>query len=284
MRNTSGTPLNEETVLPVLGPFRKVNQRLLELLRDLDSDDWAKPTAIPTRDVKDLAAHLLQGSLGRVTSLRDGYRRSTPPINDYKSLVDFIQLCNREFMTGMKRVSSEIITELIAIYDEKVVALFEAADPHEQGLGVAWAGENVSKNWFDIAREYTEKWHHQQQIRDATSHPPLYDEELFTPVLETFARGLPFAFRKLNLLPGYRVFVETSGAVNCGWTLVRGNDSWTLWQGKIESANTTVSIPADVAWRVWTKSMGRVDAKAKIHFSGEESVADAVVSFVAIMA
>jgi hypothetical protein len=85
------TFLNEKNVIPVFVPFRKVNQKLIELLKELTADDWNKPTAIPYRDVKDLAAHLLQGSLGRVTSLRDGYRRPTPPLDSIKSLIDFIQ-------------------------------------------------------------------------------------------------------------------------------------------------------------------------------------------------
>jgi hypothetical protein len=48
--------------------------------------------------------------------------------------------------------------------------------------------------WFDIAREFTEHWHHQQQIRDATGQPPLYDPYLLSPVLDTFVRALPHSF------------------------------------------------------------------------------------------
>ena len=40
-------------------------------------------------------------------------------------------------------------------------------------FSVAWAGEDKSAHWFDVAREYTEKWHHQQQIRDAVGRPDL---------------------------------------------------------------------------------------------------------------
>jgi hypothetical protein len=45
----------------------------------------------------------------------------------------------------------------------------ERLDPDAAGLAAAWAGETDSRNWFDVAREYTEKWHHQQQLRDATT-------------------------------------------------------------------------------------------------------------------
>ena len=35
-------------------------------------------------------------------------------------------------------------------------------------FGVAWAGEERSPAWFDVARELTERWHHQAHIRLAT--------------------------------------------------------------------------------------------------------------------
>jgi hypothetical protein len=38
-------------------------------------------------------------------------------------------------------------------------------------FAVSWAGEETSSNWFDTARELTERWHHQQQIRLATIGP-----------------------------------------------------------------------------------------------------------------
>jgi uncharacterized protein (TIGR03083 family) len=271
-RQTNEIALGEEAIIPVFGSFRRVNQKLIELLKGLTADDWNRPTVIPSRDVKDLAAHLLHGSLRRTTSLRDGYRRPNPPIDDMKSLINFIQRDNREFMTGMKRMSPQILIELISLYDEKVVTLFEAMDLHKEGLGVAWAGEKVSRNWFDIAREYTEKWHHQQQIRDATSQPPLDDPELLAPVLETFARGIPFAFRNLKLPKDYRVSIETTGPVTCRWILKREDDFWTLWHGQNSEAQTTVTIPADVAWRIWTNGMNGAEAKAEIRVEGEEGI------------
>jgi hypothetical protein len=116
-------------------------------------------------------------------------------------------------MTAMRWVSPRILIELLAIYDREMVAGFARLDPDAPGIAVAWAGETVSRNWFDIARMYTEKWHHQQQLRDATGRPPLYQSELLTPVLETFARGLPFAFRSRTAKDGTRVSVTVTGPV-----------------------------------------------------------------------
>ena len=60
---------------------------------------------------------------------------------------------------------------------------------------VSWAGEQESANWFDIAREFTERWHHQQQIRLAVEKPGIMTREFYYPVLDCFMRALPYSYR-----------------------------------------------------------------------------------------
>ena len=52
--------------------------------------------------------------------------------------------------------------------------------------------------WFDNARELTERWHHQEQIRLATNRPGIMTPLLYHPVLDTFLRGLPHAYREVT--------------------------------------------------------------------------------------
>lgn len=281
--HTPGVPLAAVRI-PVLEPLRRVNDALLDLLRGFTAEDWHRPTVHPERRVKDLTAHLLQGSLGRVSAIRDGYWRPSRPIAGTEDLIALIQQSNRDFMTAMRGVSPRILVDLLVVYDRELVAAFEALDPDAAGLGVAWAGEAVSRNWFDVAREYTEKWHHQQQLRDATGRPPLYEPALLTPVLETFARGLPFAFRAREAKAGTRVSVSVSGAVTLDWTLRRVDGAWSLWSGTDPDAQAAISMPADVAWRVWTKGLEPDEARAKMAVHGDETMAAPVASFVAIMA
>jgi hypothetical protein len=99
--------LSGDVVIPVLEPLREVNKRLVDLLKSLTLEEWSKPTVHPDRDVKDLTAHLLHGSLRRVAALRDGYRRATREIAGTADLVAFIQEDNRGFIKAMKRVSPQ---------------------------------------------------------------------------------------------------------------------------------------------------------------------------------
>jgi uncharacterized protein (TIGR03083 family) len=270
--------------IPVLQPLRAVNDALLDLLRSFTAEDWRKPTVHPDRNVKDLTAHLLHTTLNRVSIDRDGYRLTSEPISGIEDLIALIQRENREFMTAMRWVSPRILIDLLATYDREMVAGFERLDPGGPGIGVAWAGEAVSRNWFDIARMYTEKWHHQQQLRDATGRPPLYESELLTPVLETFARGLPFGFRSREAIDGTRVAVTVTGPVTLHWTLRRIDGRWSLWSGTDADSETSISIPADVAWRVWTKGMTPDEARARMEVRGDDTMTAPLATFVAIMA
>jgi uncharacterized protein (TIGR03083 family) len=276
--------LDSTIQIPVLEPLRTVNQALLELLDGFDNDDWHRPTIHRDRNVKDLTAHLLHGSIRRVSGMRDGYRPPTArSFSTAEDLTRFIQEDNRAFMNGMSRVSPRIICELIRQYDPELVRLFEGLRPDAPGLGVVWAGEWQSQNWFDIAREYTEKWHHQQQLRDATGRPPLYDPALLLPALETFARGLPFAYGKLQSSSGTAISICV-GRTGPGWTLRRTGDDWSLWTGVDRNATTSIVISADLMWRLWTKGVAPTEARSRAEIRGDAAHADPLFGFVAIMA
>ena len=55
---------------------------------------------------------------------------------------------------------------------EQSARYYESFDPFAPAVfAVSWAGEAISLNWFDTARELTERWH-QQQIPSPTPGTP----------------------------------------------------------------------------------------------------------------
>lgn len=277
--------LDSTVRIAVLEPLRTVNRALLELLAGFDDEDWHRPTVHPDRRVKDLTAYLLHGSIQRISWLRDAYK--APPVPSFSTtegLARFIQEDNRVFMNGMARVSPRILRELIERYDAELVTLFEALEPDTPGLGVIWAGERQSPNWFDVARQYTEKWHHQQQLRDATGRAPLYDPSLLIPVLETFARGLPHAYRALQAPTGTAISVVATLGQGIGWTLRRANDGWGLWAGLDRNASTLIEASPDLLWRLWTQGLTSAEARDQLAVTGHRSHAEPLLKFVAITA
>lgn len=277
--------LTMDEPIPVLQPLRTVNKALLELLDGFEASDWTRRTIHKDRSVKDLTAHLLQGSIRRVSGMRDAYRSpNAPSFSTAEDLTRFIQDDNRAFMNAMTGISPRILRELIARYDPELVSLFEALKPDAPGLGVVWAGQWESPNWFDIAREYTEKWHHQQQLRDTTGRPALYDPALLVPALETFARGLPFAYRDVQVPDGTAITISVEPPATLDWTLRRTGGKWSLWSGVNVNRVTSIAVSPDMIWRLWTKGVSPAEARKRVKIDGNPSLIEPLLAFVAIMA
>jgi len=265
--------------------FREVSSALVELLDSLSAEDWRKPTAHATRDVKDLAAHLLDGSLRRLSFQRDGEVVSAPEMRSFEEMVAFVQRLNTEWMIAARRLSPRVIVDLLRRADEDVAALFDGLDPEGPAIfGVAWAGEEWSPNWFDVAREYTEKWHHQQQIRDAVGKPGLTERRYLHPVLDTFMRGAPHAYRDAQGEDGIGVDLVITGEAGGTWQLTRAGDRWELVSKRESPAAATVEIAADDAWRLFTKCLDPEVARARALVRGDEKLATPIFRMVTIMA
>ncbi len=173
--------MNHPRVILVADRFPALRERLFSLLAELSEDDWARPTAAPLWYVKDIAAHLLAGDIWILASKRDGFR-SSGAIQEYSQLVDLVNRLNAEWVVAMRRMSPRLLRDFLAFTGPEVEACLASLNPFTPGtrsVGQAGAGPQ----WFDICREFTERWHHQQQIRDATGRPPLHDPYFLAPVL-----------------------------------------------------------------------------------------------------
>jgi hypothetical protein len=140
------------------------------------------------------------------------------------------------------------------------IACAQSADFHESldpfaraTFNVSWAGEEVSLNWFDTARELTERWHHQQQIRLATERPGIMTRELYHPVLECFVRGIPHSYRLLDAPVGTSLLLDISGECGGTWALSKDADSWSFRSKYPEKVDCRVTVPGEIAWRMFTK-------------------------------
>jgi uncharacterized protein (TIGR03083 family) len=265
--------------------FREINAGLLDLCAAFSSDDWAKPTVHADRNVKDLVAHLLDGSLRRLAIQRDGHFLQAPDMRSFEDMVAFVQQLNREWILASKRLSPRVLVDLMMRADEEVAALFSSLDPNAPSpFGVAWAGEEWSESWFDMAREYTEKWHHQQQLRDAVGRPGFKERRFLHPVLDTFLRGAPHTYRNTRAADGTTVEITISGEAGGKWHLVCDGDRWALATDCPNKPTTHIELDADSAWRLWTKGLDRATARSRAIVSGDESLVAPIFTMVTIMA
>jgi len=277
-------PVEPILVAECLRPLRTL---LLDLLRPLSAEQWERPTACAGWTVRDVAAHLLDGGLRRLSSQRDGARLVGPetPLSGPGDLVAFLNQLNAEWVTAARRLSPQLLIDLLERYGGQEDDFLAGLDPFgEAFFPVAWAGEERSAAWFDVAREYTEKWHHQQQIRDAVDAPPLTARRWLHPVLDTFLRGLPHAFRHVDAEDGTEVGVVLRGDAGGSWTLRRQAPRWVLWVGEAGSPAARVGMDADTAWRLFTKGLSPREARQRAELSGASALGGRVFDLVAVMA
>ena len=265
--------------------FPSLEQKLVELLRSLSKEDWPRPTVAKKWTVKDVAAHLLDGNLKRLSMQRDGFfGLPAPTTGGYEEFIAFINRNNAEWVQAARRISPQALVDLIEITSKDVAEMFAALDPHAPAIwAVTWAGEQQSANWFDIAREYTERWHHQQQIREAVRRPGIETRELYHPVLDTFMRGLPHAFRGIDARASTCVELEITGEAGGQWVLERVESGWKLTaRGNHPAA--TLRMPQELAWRVFTKAVAPEKVEELIEAEGDRTLALQILSLVAVLA
>ena len=272
-------PILTAHLLPV------VEARLLELLRSLTPPEWELQTIAPGWKVKDVAAHLLDTQLRKLSRVRDGYAPGPrPQFASRDDLVAFVNGLNHEGVEMYRRLSPAVLISLMQIASSEYAAFHQGLDPMaEAGFGVSWAGEDKSLNWFDTARELTERWHHQEQIRLATNRPGIMTRELYYPVLDTFMRALPFKYRDKSAPAGKHLRFNVSGDCGGTWHLYRESDQWVQAESAKGEPLSDTTIPQEIAWRIFTKGIDRDSALAQVAVTGDRDLGSHVVSMVAII-
>jgi uncharacterized protein (TIGR03083 family) len=266
--------------------FPGLHAELMSLLHGLGEADWSRPTACALWSVKDIAAHLLDTSLRRLSFGRDGLD-PTPDqaISSYADLVAYLNRLNAQWIAASRRLSPRVLTQLLDATAQEVQAYLESLDPMARaGFGVAWAGQESSPVWFDIGREYTERWLHQQQIREAVGAPGLTSREWLHPALDIFVRALPHTYRGVAAAAGQSIRVEIQGDAGGIWTLVRAPDGWGLFTGGDGPPTARVGLDQGAAWKLFSKGISPDAARRIIRIEGDRRLGEPLLGALAVMA
>ena len=269
----------------VLDRFTPLHAELIALLRGLAPEDWGRPTACALWSVHDIAAHLLDDDLRRLSFHRDGQLPQAAGPMSGPELVAVVNRMNAEWVAVSRRMSPRVIVDLLQVTGPWVVDLFRAIDPFAPAhWSVTWAGEQASEHWFDVGRDYTERWLHQQQIRDAVGAAPLTGREWLHPVLELFARALPFTYRDTWAAAGATVMVAVEGEAGGTWTLQREGQRWRLYSGAAARPSATVTMSDDTAWRLFSKGLGPDAARERVWIGGDQALGAVALGSLAVLA
>ena len=279
MATQPAIPIDVVNLLPVL------DNKLIHLLKFLTPDKWQKQTIAKLWNVKDVAAHLLDGNIRILSILRDNYYGEYSDINSYKNWVDFLNALNADWVKAMKRVSPQMLILLHEATGQAFCDYFKSLNPFDKSsLAVDWAGEKESKNWMEIAREYTEKWLHQQQIRDAVNKPGLLTRELYYPFIDIFMLALPHTYRTIFADNGTTVKVTITTEIGGSWFLIRTDDTWKLAKENAQAPATEIIIDPDTSWKLFSKSLRPEEIKNKVTITGNVKLGETALNMVSVMA
>ncbi|MCC7125743.1 MAG: maleylpyruvate isomerase N-terminal domain-containing protein [Acidobacteria bacterium] len=251
--------------------FRPVSTALVALLRGVEPSAWARPTVAGSWTVRDVVAHMLDTTLRRLSFHRDGMIPPAPdtPIASDRDFVAFINGLNAQWIRAAQRLSPRVLTD---VYER---AASDAADWYESLpldapalFPVSWAGEEASAAWFDLGREFTEVWHHQEQIRMAVGADTLADPRYLSVVIDVALRGLPYAFRDVSAEVGQNVVLDITGASGGQWTLSYNGARWTLHRGTPEATTAVIRLTDHTAWKVLFNALPEREAAAAILVEG----------------
>jgi hypothetical protein len=262
-------PLLPIDTAPLFGPLQG---HLLALLEGLAPDEWHRATMAGAWQVRDVVAHLLDGDLRRLSVGRDAHAIAPDrAIDSHADLVGFLNQMNADWVRVARRFSPRVLLDLLRMSGRSVADLVGTLPPHDPApFAVAWAGESQSEQWFDIGRDYTERWHHQMQIRDAVGAPPLLARQWLTPLLDLSVRCLPHAYAAVRAEGEVTVTLHVGsgdrpddGSVDDGLGdgLDDGTDHhvddavWTLRSGGATVRATGEGVdrggPVVPAWQLW---------------------------------
>jgi uncharacterized protein (TIGR03083 family) len=260
--------------------FRPVSGSLVNLLRGLPTEQWDRPTVAGTWIVRDVVAHLLDSTLRRLSFHRDGMTPPPPPnaIASERDFVAFINGLNAQWVASAKRLSPRVLTDLYERASREAADWFESLSLDAPALfPVSWAGEQASAGWFDIGREFTELWHHQEQIRMAVGADSLADPRYLAAVIDIAMRGLPHAFRDVPAEPGHTVTIDISGASGSQWTLSRAVQHWTLSRGEPAAPTARIRISDGTAWKLLFNALPENEAARAVVLEGRTDLGRALL-------
>jgi len=280
MKSPKIAPIETLHLFPIL------DKLLIELLQSLNEEEWNAKTVCKKWTVKDIASHLLDGNLRGLSISRDHFFGEKPEnINSYNDLVDFLNQLNMTWTNATKRLSTNVLVNLLETTGKQYSEHLQTLKPFENAIfSVAWAGEETSLNWFHIAREYTEKFLHQQQIRDAVGKQALLTSTLFHPFIHTFMQALPHVYSNIKTQNGTIISIIVTTEIGGQWSIIKKDEGWTFITSFDKEPSSIVKITPDDAWLLFSKGTTSAEAKAKIEIIGDKDLGEIALNMISVMA
>jgi uncharacterized protein (TIGR03083 family) len=271
----------------VIDLFPQERRLLLDLFAGLTDEDWQRPTVCAGWTVRDIGLHLLGDDIGYLSGERDHFKNPFFVGRDmerWESLVRNINEANELWVQAMQRVSPALLCALLELTGKQFYEYIASLDMMAMNGEVSWAGPGAAPVWLDIAREYTERWLHQQQIRDAVNRPGMKERQFFHPVLDTFVRALPHTYRDVAVTETTVVKLTVTGEAGDVWYVVGEANGWSLYKTVELQPASVVTMDQETCWRLFTKGIDKDQARVIVRIEGDQALGEKMLETVSIIA
>ncbi|MGH3831651.1 MAG: maleylpyruvate isomerase family mycothiol-dependent enzyme [Pseudonocardiaceae bacterium] len=260
--------------------FEQDRAVLLALIKGLRPEEWRQPTGCAPWLVRDVVAHMLGTELNRLARTRDGHLGDQPQPGE--PLANFIHRFNQDWVAAASRVSPALLVDLFETTSPQILRMWRDLDLDTLGGPVTWAGADPAPLWLDCARDFTEYWVHQQQVRDAVGQPDTGGPTVVHAVLDTFLRALPHTLAHHHDAEGTVLTINVVGPGGGTWSWRRSGQQW-RWVSDGPDATTTLTTDPDTLWRLCVRGIEPSDARQRVTVHGDAELADAVLQIVSII-
>jgi uncharacterized protein (TIGR03083 family) len=270
----------------VANQFPLLLDSLLGILNTLSPEQWELASPCPGWTVADIARHLLADDIG-ILSRRDHYQasnRAQIQLESWQDLVQLIDTQNAAWVETTRRISPPVLCDFLRLSGSQVAAYMASLDPFAQGVSVDWAGPGPAPIWLDQAREFSERWHHQQHICIATQQSSPTLDSLLEPILATFIWAMPHSYRNLEAPENTLIALSITGALAKRWAILRRDAQWHLYEHCTQAADAEVWLDGDIAWQLWTNGLDRQQVWQTSHTAGPAELCKPIFSMLSIIA
>jgi hypothetical protein len=200
---------------------------------------------------------------------------------DVTALVDQI---NEAWVEGAYFLSPRQLIDQLERSGIEYAETLSALDMSAPGIPIDWVAPGPAPVWLDVAREFTERWIHQAQLRDATGRSPFDDRWALYPVFDTFMLALPNALREVEAPEGANVHLTIRGEAGCTWIVRKTADEWAFGSDRGVEPFAALWIDQDDVWRLYTKGISKMDVLPRIEQAGDPAALAAMLGMVTVLA
>ena len=108
--------------------LRRVDERLIDPLSSLSPGEWDLKTIVPLWRVRDVAAHLLDTVLRKLSMVRDSCYVEAVSIRSPEDVITLVNRLNREGVTVYRRLSPKVLIGMMEDACEQSARFHESLD------------------------------------------------------------------------------------------------------------------------------------------------------------